>query len=463
MGSRATTQRPSGDRWDLLLICVAGLVATAVGRLHMAIPGLSSLRPVLVLGVATVALYLLDATPARRLHPLFRGPVPALCALAAWMALGIPTALVGYRTLSFVLGFLKTVLIFLVVAGAVRHVRDVERLAWAYFASAAGYAAVVVTQFELGAGAWRLSNLMTYDANDFAILVVTALPLGVASILRPGRVPLWRAADACGLVLLAVTFVWAGSRGGFLALIVSGAYFLARYRGVGLPAKLASVVAVGAVVAVVAGPQFWSQMQTILRPEADYNVTGTTGRLQIWKRGLGYMVDRPFLGVGANNFGPAEGTLSSMSRLQEYGIGVRWSAPHNAFVQVGAETGLPGLAFYTAFLVLTFVTLSRARRSVALAEADEESARAQGLADSLATALVGFVVGSFFLSLAYASMVYVLAALALGLEKTTALRRSFATHGTPVGWGPGRASATDRNANSAIMRRSFSSAPSSPR
>jgi hypothetical protein len=41
----------------------------------------------------------------------------------------------------------------------------------------------------------------------------------------------------------------------------------------------------------------------------------------------------------------------------------------------------------------------------------------------LIASLVGFVVGAFFLSLAYAEMFYMLAALAVGLHKTASADR----------------------------------------
>jgi len=59
---------------------------------------------------------------------------------------------------------------------------------------------------------------------------------------------------------------------------------------------------------------------------------------------MGYMVARPFLGVGANAFPQAEGRFSAYGReRQAAGRGVRWAAAHNSFVQVGAEPGVSGL------------------------------------------------------------------------------------------------------------------------
>ena len=73
------------------------------------------------------------------------------------------------------------------------------------------------------------------------------------------------------------------------------------------------------------------------------------------------MMANPLLGVGPGNFQTAEGTLSPLAERQQYGVGVRWNAAHNSFVQIGAELGFPGLALFVAVIVSAFVALRRGR------------------------------------------------------------------------------------------------------
>jgi putative inorganic carbon (HCO3(-)) transporter len=138
--------------------------------------------------------------------------------------------------------------------------------------------------------------------------------------------------------------------------------------------------------------------------DTDYNQTAETGRLQIWSRGIGYMLQNPVLGLGPGNFQTAEGTLSPMAERQQFGIGVRWNAPHNSFVQVAAELGMPGVALYVAVIVSAFRALRRS---------------ADPLTPALIASLLGFVVGSFFLSLAYSEMLYTLVALSVAVQKVS--------------------------------------------
>ena len=130
------------------------------------------------------------------------------------------------------------------------------------------------------------------------------------------------------------------------------------------------------------------------------------------------MLDQPILGVGPGNFQVAEGTLSPFADRQRFGIGVRWNAAHNSFIQVGAELGVPGLVLYVAMIGAACAALrqsSRYERPLA----DGLPGRSR-LTPALTAALLGFVVGSVFLSLAYSEMLYTLVALAVGLHKVLA-------------------------------------------
>jgi O-antigen ligase len=271
-----------------------------------------------------------------------------------------------------------------------------------YLVGAVVYTGVVITRFDLGAGdAWRLGHLYYYDANDFATLTVTAMPLGLHFLLaRRGIVRLLAAA---GLVLLTLGFVRSGSRGGFIALAAVAIFVVFRFSTVPLRWRLSATALVAVVLIATASEQYWAQMSTITS-DADYNQTEENGRLQIWRRGIGYMADNPVLGLGPGNFQIAEGTLSALAARQQFGIGVRWNAPHNSYVQIGAELGFPGLVLYLAVIASAFAALRRSGGD---------------LAPALTASLLGFAVGSFFLSLAYSDMLYTLVALAVGLQKVT--------------------------------------------
>jgi O-antigen ligase len=186
------------------------------------------------------------------------------------------------------------------------------------------------------------------------------------------------------------------------------------YRGLPLRWRLAGTVLLALVVVGTASERYWDEMEAVLAGK-DYNLTDETGRLAVWRRGVGYMVEHPIFGVGPNNFAVAEGTLSPLADRRQYGVGVRWTAPHNSFIQVGAELGIPGLVLFVAVIASAFGVLRRrGRGDSALAGSTRDDGP---LRRALSASLVGFVVGSFFLTLAYSEMLYMLIALVVGLHK----------------------------------------------
>jgi O-antigen ligase len=417
---------PGVRPWDPLMLAVAGYILTAVGRLHQLFGGLEVLHLAAIAGLLAIGLSIADGSAERRAASVYGSTAILVAALLVWMMVSVPFALNTGASFDLVFNnLLKTAIMSFVVAVSVRGVDDVERLALVYFAGAVIYAAVVMTRFDLGDGGnWRLGHLYYYDANDFATFVVTAIPLGIY-FLHAGPRAMTRAAAAIGLIVLTLGFVWSGSRGGFIALAAVAVFIVVRYSAIPLRWRLSATALVAIVVLATASDHYWQQMGTITS-DSDYNHTSETGRLQIWNRGIGYMLANPFLGVGPNNFPSAEGTLSPLAERQQYGIGVRWNAAHNSFVQIGAETGLPGLALFIAIIASAFAALRRAGRAEAVRpEPASPGLRRPGalprppLTPALTASLLGFVVGAFFLSLAYSEMLYTLVALAVGLHKVT--------------------------------------------
>lgn len=399
-------------RWDFALVCVAGYILTAVGRVHQLFPVVGILRPAILTALFATALYLFDRQEVRRARYLVTPTTRYLVILLCWMILAVPGSLVISISLDLVFNnFAKTVLMCVVVAGMVRGIRDVERLVLVYLVAATVYASVVILRFDLGSGdAWRLGHLYYYDANDFATFAVTAMPFGLY-FLNSSRRLSSRVAAALALAMLTLAFVRSGSRGGFIALVAVVIYVVVRYSAIPLRRRVHGTALVAIIVLITASDRYWTQMGTILS-DTDYNHTEESGRMQIWSRGVGYMLSNPVFGVGPGNFRAAEGTLSPFAERRHLGVGVRWNAAHNSYVQIGAETGIPGLLLFLAMLA---TAVAACRRASAALERPE-------LAQAITASLIGFMVGAFFLSLAYSEMLYTLIALVVALHKVTALR-----------------------------------------
>lgn len=417
--TRSATENP-GRGWDLLMLCLSGFILVSVARIHQLFPALAVFRPVALTGLLGIALCFVDRVPRGRIGALQIPATRYALALVLWMALSVPGALWPGGAFTTFLDFAKTALIFFVIVTAVRSVRDVERFALVYFVGAVIFAAVVLsrTEFSLSIGG-RMERLYFYDSNDFATYAVTALPLGLYFASSDRRL-LMRITAWLGIVVLALGFVWSGSRGGFLAFLAVIAYFLLRYTTVKRSWRWSAVVSISVVFMATAGDKYWTRISTVLRPSEDYNLTDEHGRMRLWRRGLGYVIAHPVLGVGAGNFPRAEGTISPLVGRQPRGRGLKWGQPHNSYVQVAAELGVPGFLIYVAFLASVFGAL---RALPAVVGPGPPSGRAPlrnaRLAQSLTAGLIGFAVGSFFLTLAYQDMLYTLAGIAVGLRQVT--------------------------------------------
>lgn len=422
----ATTARPARRRdrpWDLLIVALAVYIVMAVGRAHQLFPPIDVVKPLLLASILAVGTYLFvpGGGPLRR-PILLRHSLPLRCmaGLLLWGLLSIPGALwVGNSFSTVVNGLLKTVVMAAVIVGAVRGVEDVERLAAAFFGSVAIYSLVILTRFHVDSDHWRLGGLYYYDANDFATLAVSALPLGLYFAVQ-ARGWLRRGVAIAGLAAVAAAFVWCGSRGGLLAALAAGACIVFGATTISFTRRLVAATVVTGVFLGTASDAFWDKMGTLLHPGQDYNLESDEGRSAIWKRGVGYMIRAPFFGVGAGDFPVAEGTISPLAERQSIGRGTKWGAAHNSYVQIGAETGIPGLLWFVAMLLTALAGLRqvwrRSRLGVVLPDP-----RGPPLAQALAAALIGFAVGAAFLSLAYADALYVLVALAAAQRRVTPL------------------------------------------
>jgi len=404
------------------MMAVVVFVLTSVARIHLLFPVLKPLHPTQVAAVAAIFLFAVNYHPTRRLVTIGSPVSSLLLVLMGWMAMTIPFALRGHGSLMFLVNdFSKTALLFFLVVGAVRAIRDVERLAYAYFIGAALYAGVVLARYSLG-DSWRLGNLVTYDANDFALYAVTAIPLGVYFLGESGSV-FRRIATGFALAVVGVGFVQAGSRGGFLALLTVIVFLVVRHKAIPFRWRVTGLGLLALTLATAASGAYWDEMATLLAPSSDYNLTAETGRLQIWQRGMSYLWRNPFFGVGPANFPVAEGVLSPFADRQDYGIGVIWTSPHNAFVQIAVELGVPGFLIFLAFLGSIFLLLHRMSSAGDDMPLSRASRRVRGdrpgLAQALTGSLTGFIVGAFFLSMAYSAMLFTLAGLAGALWKTT--------------------------------------------
>jgi O-antigen ligase len=253
-----------------------------------------------------------------------------------------------------------------------------------------------------------------FDPNETAALFVVGLPMMLhVAVTRRG---VWRYAGGAMALMLAVAIVKTGSRGGFLGLSGLFIWLTAtaprKRRGQYVLGVLGCVVA----FAAAADEATWKRFLSTFATEEDYNFTVRDGRIETWKRGVGYMITHPVLGVGVSAFPIADGTLSGK---QNEGRGIKYNAAHNSFVEIGAELGFPGLIAFVTAWVMSMMAFLRLMRLGARGLAPPEDAN---FAACMAAGLVGWGMTSIFLSLAFHAVTLLL--LACGSAAAVLLRRN---------------------------------------
>ncbi len=350
-------------------------------------PQLQAIRPALILSCLLVLCFL-PQNPAASLESILSGTQTRLYAcLLVVMTLGIPFSY--YPTRSFNAVFVEQSanwLLFIFFYALIDSAAKLKRVLFLAVVGAGLYSLYCLAKGSLTDERLFFGDM--FDPNDLAFFALTFLPFGCIFLAGEGhfRRLLSAGAISSGLLLTVHT----GSRGGFIALalvcvltVLSKSGAVTRWmKGVIL------VAAVPCLLFMLFGADT-SRYSTILNPEGDYNYYDETGRLAIWERGIDLMVSHPATGVGVGCFGEAIADERSAA-----GLTPRWQTAHNAFIQVGAETGIPGLALFIAMTYTALAGFLRVKRS----GASEDLTR---IAEMGFIGLVGQVTSIMFLSQAY--------------------------------------------------------------
>lgn len=373
------------------------LVAVVIARLPEMLPVLSHLRLGIV-GSLVVMLLLLLKSNGGTWRMLSRADSSRLVlAYVLWAAVTIPFALWPGLAFTTVRTLFPVTAMFVAIMLCRPTWANLDKVQYGLVISLAAFALLSLLRGQLIAG--RLAPVgETYDQNDLATIMAVAFALaaGIATRSRGRR----RLVATASAVVLVAAILGSASRGGALALAVGAVVFVAgqtRHRRT----IYAGGLLLGAIVAWQAsGSVFRDRVKSLGDLEGDYNLQAKTGRIEVWKRSLHYMGEHPVAGVGAGNFMVAEGEY-----LEEQGESGKWSAAHNAYIQVFADLGIIGGII---FLVLVGGTLREAARlwTPRLARHTRRLHRPELLA-----ALIAFCVGAIYLSLAYSGILFGLIAL----------------------------------------------------
>lgn len=384
-------------RTNIAIYGLIFVVMVSLGRIQEIIPGLAVLK----LGKMSfgLAFLLYFVTPKQSDVNVFSSPqMKYVLGLFLLGFISTPFSYWPAKSFNFMIFqfFSQLVLLFLLVKIA-RTAADLNKIAWG----------IVVSMTFLGimalmSGGARVSTSSTYDPNDLALVLVIFLPLFCLMLKNKHGGP--RILLMASLVITLMAIMATQSRGGFIGMVTV-------LLGVAIKEKmnLVKMVLVGGVIMLAfsnfAPDGYGERISTIFSPGEDYNMTGSAGRIEIWKRGLKLMAENPLLGVGPAAFEVAEGAKHAE------GDAGKWSAAHNSFVQIATELGITGLILFMMMLVTSIRSLRGLLQEL---PADCEL---RWLVNSLELGFYGYVTSGFFLSQAYASVLFLLVGLTIAVVR----------------------------------------------
>ncbi len=426
---------------DPFRVALFALTVLTVSRIHEQYKWMSVLRPALVAtAAAAMYAYIRPDVVARR--PMLQTlPAKVIAAFFVWALAGSIFGISFGNSAAFILNvYVKTIVFAYLLIAAIRTTADLKNFVWAYVVATVLLCYTTLFVFSLhhygnGAGYDRLANADTYDANDLGLVLCVGLALTLLAFTTSrlaGKVFCIVVMCACGAAIAKT-----GSRGAFVGLLALGAGLLLLVDRVPVIQRLAIVIVTVGGLAAFAPPGYWDQMKTLQNPQQDYNWSAVNGRRQVAIRGMGYMMGNPIFGVGIHNFAKAECTISEKALNYEVGTGIRCTPPHNAYIEAGAELGLPGMALWLFIIPggVIHLLLLRLRLPRGWSHGDQEQRFLYCSVVYFAVALLAYAFGSFFLSFAWTDISYYLMAMMAGIwicvEERMARDRSGVVSGPP--------------------------------
>jgi probable O-glycosylation ligase (exosortase A-associated) len=260
-----------------------------------------------------------------------------------------------------------------------------------------------------GRAAW---NYAYENPNDLAGMCLLVFSLSVGMLVTDRR--LWiRACALAGAIVLPLVILLTQSRGAFVALLAVGGMVVKGYWRQGKMLLWGGLAVV--FLAFIAPDSVWHRLGTLKdvtneESAAQANDEGSARqRLEIWKVAATIFVENPVTGVGLGAYPKEHYITAQRPVFDPTAQGARDT--HSTYLNLLAETGLPGLLFFFAVVGTTVLAAERARRRAA---ATRPAASRQIF--YLELGLFGFLVagiwgtyGQLVLTYLYMALVYAMA------------------------------------------------------
>ena len=206
-----------------------------------------------------------------------------------------------------------------------------------------------VTGRSIGYDRFTSTGAVALDPNDLGLTLALAMPMAWH---------LMRHRSGWVRVVLSVYFVAApfvilltGSRGGFVVglIALSIVPFTVRWSSPrSVAAAVGAVIAIAVMTAELVPESIWARFRTIETEFRQREILTLSGRIDIWRAGVGVAIENPLLGAGAGAYPAAIQSVAPHADVA-----------HNTYLGVLAEQGLLGLLLFVALLSACAWTIAR--------------------------------------------------------------------------------------------------------
>jgi O-antigen ligase len=215
---------------------------------------------------------------------------------------------------------------------------------------------VAVEIYDLLPGGWRpFWNLAGFNPNLSGGLIALFLPPAVMLALGGARWP-QRLLASLAVIVVGFVLILSQSRGALLGVAVGLAVSTALYHRAW--AWMWWGLFVLGAAALLLLPSEWTTLLFGVAGDA-LGADPVRGRVELWSRAIYMVQDFGFTGVGLGLFEPVTKVLYPTFLIS---LGARFLHPHNFYLQVAAEMGVPALIAHLAMFMLLGAGLLRQAR-----------------------------------------------------------------------------------------------------
>ncbi|MEZ5426399.1 MAG: O-antigen ligase family protein [Pyrinomonadaceae bacterium] len=356
-----------------------------------------------VFAAATLAVYLPTQLLTEGNVTVFSTEVKAILAMTGIALATIPIAKSpGMAWETFNDTFIKAVLMFIVMVNVLRTRRRLMGLLWLSLAVGVYLSFTSLDMYlngEFNAEGYRVMvevGGLFGNPNDMALHLVTMTPLAVTlGIVARSKLAKVFYYLMAGLLVAANTVTY--SRGGFLGLLAVTLILLWKLGRKNRLKVFVIAFFAGLVFILVAPGNYGDRILSIFKPGLDA-VGSRDQRKELLIRSIVVTLRNPW-GIGIGNF-PI--------------VGIQNLQTHNAFTQISSEIGLLGLG---AYLLLMISPLRKLFAMERILWREGKQNWFYYMSIGFQASIVGFMVSSFFISVAYNWFIYYLVAYAVAFRR----------------------------------------------